>query len=295
MKVDVAVRAGAKLGECPVWSSAEGVLYWVDIDGRAIHRFDPATGVDERRKLDVRPGSIALTSASERLLVAAEHQVGHVDWNDSQFQPWIDLEPAQTGNRMNDGRTDPAGRFWVGSMHERPSEGRRTGALHRVDPDGSTATVRTAVGVSNALAFSPDGTTMYWADTAENMVWSHEYDTETGSMGLSEEFADFGELPGKPDGACIDADGCLWVACVFGSALVRLTPAGDVDRLVELPIDAPTMPAFGGPRLDTIYVTSIGRAESASVPSTGDLAGAVLAIDAGVAGLPEPLFGAGRE
>lgn len=294
MNVEVAVEPGAALGECPVWSVTEQVLYWTDIDGREIHRFDPSTGTDERCSLGLRPGSFALTSDPGKLLVAAEHRVGFVDWDEHSFEPWIDLESPDTGNRMNDGRTDPTGRFWVGSMYERPSEGRRTGALHRVDTDGSSTTVREGIGVSNALAFSPDGRTMYWADTAVGTVWAHDYEPASGTMGASRVFVDFADLPGKPDGACVDADGCLWVACVFGSALARLTPDGTLDRLVELPIEAPTMPAFGGASLDTVFVTSIGQAQSASVPSRSPLAGAVLALQPGPVGLAEPLFGHDR-
>ncbi len=294
MNVEVAVEAGAKLGECPVWSEAEQVLYWADIDSRIIHRFDPGLGRDQSRSLTVRPGSLALTNEPGRLLVAAEHQVGFLEWDGETFAPWLDLEEANTGNRMNDGRTDAAGRFWVGSMYERPSEGRRAGALHRLDPDGGISVWRTHVGVSNALAFSPDGSTMYWADTMENTVWEHDYDQAGGTMGPSRVFVDFDDVPGKPDGACVDADGCVWVACVFGSALARFTPEGELDRLIELPVDAPTMPAFGGVDLATLFVTSIGSAESASTPSRSRLAGSLLALDPGVTGLPEPVFGAPR-
>lgn len=294
MNVDVVVTGPAKLGECPVWSPAEQVLYWCDIDGRAIHRFDPKSGDDDHRPLPVRPGSLALTMEPGRLVVAAEYQVGYFEWDGPRFEPWVDLEAPNTGNRLNDGRTDPAGRFWVGSMFERPSEGRRSGLLHRVDPDGATSIWREEVGVSNALAFSPDGTTMYWADTAQNTVWAHDYDPSTGTMGASRVFADFKDVPGKPDGACVDAEGCLWVACVFGSALARFTPRGDLDQLMQLPVDMPTMPAFGGRDLDTIFVTSIGLADSASSHSDSPLAGSVLAVQPGVTGLPEPAFGGSR-
>ncbi len=291
--VDIAFDAGALLGECPVWSAGEEVLYWVDIDARLIHRFDPATGTDDARPTPGRPGSIALTEQPGRLLVASEHQVGWFDWDAPGFEPWVDLEPAGTGNRLNDGRTDRAGRFWVGSMHEHPAARRFTGMLHRVDPDGATAVDREDVGVPNSLAFSPDGTTMYWADTLAGAVLAHDYDLATGTPGPPRVFADFTTLTGNPDGACVDEDGCLWVACVWGGSLARFTPAGDLDRLVPLPVEAPTMPAFGGPGLRTLFVTSIGRAaQTASATPASPHAGALLAVDAGVGGLPEPPFGA---
>ncbi len=288
--IDVAVAAPAELGECPVWSGAEQVLYWIDIDGRRIHRFDPMSGRDAERTLPGRPGAIGLTPRRGRLLVAVEHQVGQMRWDTGRFEPWVEVEQAGSGNRMNDGRVDPAGRFWVGSMFERPAERRSTGMLHRVDADGTVTTHRRGVGVSNSLAFAPDGATMYWSDSPTATVWSHEYDPSTGQPGASRVFADFSDLPGLPDGACVDVSGAVWIACVMGGALLRFTPAGAVDRVVDLPVASPTMPAFGGAALDTLYVTSIGNAVSASARARGPLDGVVLALDPGVQGLPEPVF-----
>ncbi len=166
-----------------------------------------------------------------------EHEVGWFDWDDGSFTPWVQLEAPGTGNRLNDGRTDPAGRYWVGSMFEDPGASRFTGMLHRVDPDGAVTTDRENVGVPNSLAFAPDGRTMYWADTLRGAVLAHDYDPATGEPGPPRVFADFTVLDGWPDGACVDADGCLWVACVWGSAIARFTPDGEIDRLVPLPVD----------------------------------------------------------
>ncbi len=288
--IEVAVTARALLGECPVWSDAEQVLYWIDIDGRRIHRFDPSSGGDAEREIAVRPGSIGLTHERGRVLLAAEHEVGDFWWETGTVEPWLELEPAGAGNRMNDGRADPAGRFWVGSMFERTAERRSTGMLHRVDADGTVTTHRRDVGVSNSLAFAPDGATMYWSDTPTGIVWAHDYDPATGQPGPPRVFADFADLPGRPDGACVDDSGAVWIACVRGAALVRIAPDGALDRVVDLPVASPTMPAFGGTRLDTLYVTSIGDAVSTSARGTGSLDGAVLALDPSVRGVPEPVF-----
>ena len=290
--VGTVVSTPARLGECPLWSDAEQVLYWVDIDGRAVHRFDPASGRDHIRTTPGRPGAIALTSVAGRLLLAGEHQVGWFSWSDGGFEPWLDLEPPGTGNRLNDGRCDPRGRFWVGSMYGRPAEQQFTGMLHRVDPDGAHVMVRSGVGISNSLAFSPDGLTMYWADTLRATIWAHAYDVESGQPGAPRVFVDFTNLPGAPDGACVDSTGALWVACVNGAALARFTPDGALDRLLALPVDKPSMPAFGGREFDTLYVTSIGDADSASAPSLRPEGGRLLALDPGVRGLAEPAFAA---
>ncbi len=284
------VVAGALLGESPVWSDDEQCLYWVDINGKAVHRFDPATGADAARGTPGRPGSLALLGEPGRLLLAMEHEVGRFEWGTATFTPWLELEPAGTGNRMNDGRTDRAGRFWVGSMYENTRAGKSTGMLHLVEPAGTAATVRTGLGVSNGLAFSPDGTVMYHADTGLKTVWAYDYDTATGARSNERVFLDFSTLPGKPDGACVDADGCYWIACVRGWAVARITPDGEVDRIIELPVEMPTMPAFGGPDLGTLYLTSIAVPADPEQP----LSGGLLALDVGVHGLPEPLFAGSR-
>ena len=129
--------AGAQLGECPTWSPDDARLYWIDIDGRAIHRYDPASGLDEQRLVPGRPGSLALTATPGRLLVALEGRLGFFDWPSGAWRDWIALEPEGLGNRLNDGRCDPAGQFWVGSMFDPAAAGQATGMLHRIEPDGS--------------------------------------------------------------------------------------------------------------------------------------------------------------
>lgn len=290
-QVECVVRAGAALGECPLWSTRETCLYWVDIDGRAIHRFDPASGVDECRPVVGKPGSIALTPRPGQLLVATGHRLAFFDWAAGTWTDWVALEPEGSGNRLNDGRTDAAGRFWVGSMFDPASAGRATGMLHRVAPDGTVATVRSDVGVANGLAFSPDGRTMYFADTPRETIWAFDYDVGTGEATNERVYVDFRPLPGRPDGACVDEDGCYWIACVHGWAVLRLTPDGRVDRRIELPVEKPTMPAFGGPDLSTLFVTSIGGTAERPAASRAGEAGGLFAIEAGIRGIPEPAFG----
>ena len=280
-----------QLGECPVWDGRAGHLWWVDIDGQEVHRYSPSTGGIETRQTPGRPGSLVMTDVAGRLLLAMEHQVGWFEWEASDWDPWLDLEPGGTGNRLNDGRCDPVGRYWVGSMYERASERQFTGMLHRIEPSGEFSSVQSDIGVSNGLAFSPSGETMYFADTLHETVWCYDYERSTGERSNERVLTDFTALPGRPDGACVDADGCYWVACVYGWAVARITPHGRVDRIIELPVEKPTMPAFGGSGLETLFVTSIGVGGShSSSPGQPD-AGHLFAIEAGVAGLPEPTFG----
>lgn len=291
MNVECAVPAKAQLGECPLWSESEAVLYWVDISGRLIHRYDPATGTDVTRATPGRPGSIALTETRGLLLVASEHEVGWFEWEKGAYTPWVQLEPPGTRNRLNDGRCDRHGRFWVGSMWETAAADKFTGMLHRIEPSGAAETVRTGIGVTNGLAFSSDGRTMYFADTLHDTIWKYDYDPDTGAATNERVFSDFAGLPGRPDGACIDSEGGYWVACVHGGAVARLAPDGSVDRIIDVPVARPTMPAFGGPALDVLYVTSIGDGSSRLTGEPHSHDGDLLAIDVGITGVVETPFG----
>ena len=280
----------ALLGECPVWSGRDRCLYWIDIDSHIVHRYDPDQERSDHRLLPGRPGSLALTHDADRLLVSMEHQLVDLTWSTGQVTPRSRLEADDIATRLNDGRTDPAGRFWVGSMDDPTYSGDRAGTLHRVEPDGGSEAIRSGVGVSNGLAFSPDGSVMYWADTTRDLVWAYDYDVESGLPRNERVFLDFSELPGRPDGACVDEAGCYWVACVYGWAVLRATPKGEVDRVIDLPVEKPSMPAFGGSDLDTLYVTSISTGGSVPLAPGQPWAGAVLTMEPGVKGLPEPLF-----
>ena len=295
-RVERVVAARARLGECPLWDADQRRLYWIDIEGSAVHRFDPATGVDEQRGLPGRPGSIALTMVDGRLLVAMETSLAFVDWDDGSVQSWIELEPAGTGNRLNDGRCDRTGRFWVGSMFDPSSAGRATGLLHRVGSAGDATVMRSAIGVANGLAFSADGRTMYFADTHRDTVWVYDFDGDTGEPSNERVFLDFSrpDLPGRPDGGCVDEDGCYWIACVYGWAVLRVTPDGVVDRRIEVPVEKPTMPAFGGPSMTTLFVTSIGAGGSRPLAGGQPDAGGLFAIETDVRGIVEPRFGTPR-
>ncbi len=171
----------AELGEGPVWSGVEQALYWADIDGRRIHRHDPSAGTEDVRELPGRPGSFVLSQTVGRLLVAMEHELVWLDWSDGTLEPFVTLEPAGTGNRLNDGKCDPAGRYVVGSMYEDTKAGRTSGILHRVSADGSVEQLRTGIGVTNGLGFDDDRGLMYFADTPTLRVVVWDYDVETGS------------------------------------------------------------------------------------------------------------------
>jgi sugar lactone lactonase YvrE len=287
VRIDVVGTTRAKLGESPVWCPVTQSLFWIDIDGCQVLRFHPSTGTHEHRPLTQRPGSIFLSDDPDVLFVAAEHELLALRWSTGQTRSRLAIEATDAPTRLNDGRSDPEGRLWVGTMDEARSGQLAHGRLFRIDSDDAVSVHQEQVGVSNGLAFSPDGRTMYWADSSRETVWAFDYDRDTGTPSRQRIFLDFAELPGKPDGACVDTDGCYWIACVYGSALLRVTPKGTVNRRIELPVTKPSMPAFGGPDLRQLYVTSISSGGREPAPQSPE-AGALLVLDVEAQGIPEP-------
>lgn len=289
--IHTAVATPSVLGECPVWSDAEQVLYWLDIEGQVVHRYDPATGVDATRGMPGRPGAIFLTTDMGAPVVAMEHDLVRMRWDQpGRLSTVVSLEPGADGNRLNDGRTDPAGAVVVGSMWADASAGKTTGAMYRVD-GGGVSSLRVDVGCPNGLAFDAERGRVYWTDTPTERVVVADYDPATGAWENERLFLDYAELPGKPDGACIDAEGGYWSASVYGWAVIRVSPEGTVDHRIELPLEKPSMPAFGGADLDVLFVTTIGVGGGRpSAPGRdGVIPGSLLAVEGlGVRGVSEP-------
>ncbi len=288
--VSVAIDHPAQLGECPVWDSRSGVLFWADIEGKQIHRFDPATGSNESRDTVGRPGSFVLTQDPAILLVAMEHELIWFHWESGQTASFVALEASGNGNRLNDGKTDRTGRYVVGSMFENPNDGRATGSLYSVEADGSFRTIRQHIGVSNGLGFTADRA--YFADTHTRTIQSYAYDQASGSFSEEQLFCDYDSMPGLPDGACVDSEGYYWSASVYGWSIIRISPTGEVVDRVQVPVEKPSMPAFGGPDLRTVYITTIGMggAKPSQAGIDGAVPGSVFSFESGVAGVSEVPF-----
>ena len=255
-----------RLGECPIWDERERALWWVDIQGQAIKRW--RGDAIESFPVPEPVGSIALR-ADDGLLAAM--QTGIYVW-DAQASRLLVPAPSNDGHRFNDGRCDRAGRFWVGTLRE--PEFPPTGRLFCLQKS-NLRLWRRGISVPNSLAWSPDGRTMYFADSPRHKIWAFDYDLDTGEPSNERLLA--APHPGFPDGSCVDADGCLWNAEYGGSRVVRYTPAGKVDRVIDIPAKEPTCCCFGGAALDTLYITTANGA-------------GVFAINPGVKGLPESRF-----
>lgn len=289
-KADCVLDARAEVGEAPLWCEREQVLWWVDIEAKALHRFDPASGSDRSWQLPSRIGCFALR-AGGGMVVALEDGFHLFDPATGELQAILDPEPDQPGNRFNDGTTSPGGAFIAGTMPMGPRA--PVAALYRLWPDRRCERLFDGLTVTNGCAFSPDGRTFYFSDTEASVrtIWACDHDLGSGALTNRRVFVDTHGLAGRPDGGACDAEGCYWMAGVGGWQLVRFTPKGAVDRIVELPVERPTKVAFGGPSLDTLYVTSIGRGPTPGTEARQPQAGGIFALRLpGIVGVALPRF-----
>lgn len=281
------LRAGIVCGESPVWVAEEGALYLTDIPGCRMHRLVPATGAHTSWPM---PEPLCAFAPREAGGFVAAMKTGFalLDLEARTLDLLARPEADRRDNRLNDGRCDRQGRFWAGSMHLPRTA--FEGTLYRLDADHSCAAMAGGVIVSNGLAFSPDGTVMYWSDSRSSRVFVFDFDPATGDIENRRTFFETTERQGRPDGAAVDADGFYWSACYLGSRILRIAPDGRLDREVPMPVRDITMVAFGGEDLSTLYVTTSCEALTYEERAGTPLAGAVFALDPGVAGLPEPKY-----
>jgi sugar lactone lactonase YvrE len=286
------VPAGDKCGEGAIWSSDEGAVYWTDINRFLIHRYDLASGTLKSWFFDEPVVALSLTTNADQILVALASKL--IFWwpeTDRRTDFGFNL-PGYPRVRFNDGRSDPAGNFWVGSMKnnvlpdgELGEAGKGEGVLYRVDPNGAVTEWRKDLGIPNTLCWSPDVRLFYFADTLENEIRVYDYDKTSGKISNERLFLS-GFDRGFPDGSAIDSAGYLWNCRFYGGCIVRLAPDGLVDRIVEMPVQNITTCAFGGPDLKTLFVTTA----SIVSPPGNRLAGSLFALDVEVSGMAENKF-----
>lgn len=284
MPAEAVGSAVTRLGECPVWSARDKKLWWVDVLTPALWSHDPVTGETERHLVRARRiGSLALRQQGGLLLACDDGLYGY-DPETGDQTLLVDPEPGVEGHRKNDGRTDWAGNFWIGTLRERDYA--PVGAIYRVERDRSVSTIATGLAIPNALAFDADRGRAYFADTRAYRICVCDYDAVTGETGERRIFAET-VAPSRPDGSCIDAEGYVWNAEYAGGRLTRYAPSGSIDRVVELPVSHPTCCAFGGDDLDRLYVTSAIEPLTPEERQAEPLAGRLLVLDVGVRGRPE--------
>ncbi|MFJ6561010.1 SMP-30/gluconolactonase/LRE family protein [Streptomyces sp. NPDC091412] len=275
---EVAVRARAELGEGPTWDPEAGRLIWVDILSSRVHGYDPSSGRCTVRTTGQHVGA-AKPRAGGGLVLNLRDGVGLVD-PDGAFR-WLHRDPVP-GRRGNDAAVAPDGSLWAGTM--RYDEAPGGGTLTRLTGDGAAEVVLPAVAVSNGTGWSPDGRLMYYVDSPTRRVDVFDFDGQriTGRRQL----AQVEEGAGFPDGLTVDADGCVWVALWDGAAIRRYTPAGTLDRVLDLPVSRPTACAFAGPGLTDLYVTTART----GLAAPHSLAGSLLVVPDAGQGLAQPAF-----
>lgn len=279
-------------GESPVWLPEEQALYWVDIPAKCIWSWASGNGATRFWRLPEMVGCIAHI-AGKRWLAAMETGVFYVTLNTDDsvnIERLATTDHASPDMRFNDGRCDRQGRFLAGTMFLDMAAAKRVGAVSTFSAKAAPRVLLEHLIVPNGMAFSPDGKTMYLSDShpSVQLVWAFDYDTGSGTSSNRRIFVDMNALPGRPDGAAVDADGCYWICGNDAGLLHRFTPEGRLDRSLAVPVKKPAMCAFGGENLDTLFVTSIrpGGVDLSDQP----LAGGLFALRPGVRGIPETKF-----
>lgn len=279
------VDARQTLGESPLWSAREQALYWVDLRAPCLLRYDPSTRTLSHWPMPALIGAV-VPSARGDLLVALASGVCRFDPVTRATTSLVSPEPAARGNRLNETKADRCGRLWTSTMRDFGAA--VSGALYRITSPAHVARMIDNVCVPNGLAWSPDDRTLYFADTRDGRIRAYAFVPQTGELGAMRILADADVLPGRPDGATVDADGCLWSARYGGGCVARITPAGRVDRVVALPATNVTSCAFGDADLRTLYITTARQGLSVEHLAREPDAGALFAVHLPVSGLPEP-------
>ena len=282
-----------KLGEGIVWDERGRRLLWTDIEGSVLWAFTPVGGALQRWPLPERLCSMALTARDDRLLLGLASGLSFFDLASGEFTRICDIEAHLPTTRLNDGRVDRQGRFVFGMFNQAEDPKHPIGGFYRLNHDLTVERLPLGdVAIANSICFSPDGRTMYYADSATREIRCCDYDPATGDISNLRLFAPADAAPGDPDGSTIDADGYLWSTRWGAGQVVRFAPDGKVDRVLELSALQPTCLAFGGPEFDVLYVTSatVGLTEEQLSAHPGS--GGVFAKVLDVRGLPEQRFAA---
>lgn len=282
----------AESGETPVWSVAEQKLFWVDQEAHRLNAFDPASGTNICWRMPAHVSSFALRGAGEPIVVALRTGLFDFDRVSGALAPIAAPPPYPVEtHRYNDGRCDRQGRYLIGSVDLSYFESKVPGgaAVYRLDGAGLTKVIGD-ITCSNGMAFSPDGRTMYLADSPAGLVYAFDYDIATGTPSDRRIFIERDRGDGIFDGAEVDAEGGYWVCLLMKGAVARYTPEGKLDREIAVPVLQPTKVAFGGPDLATLYLTSAGHRHLPGDHPLGEQAGGLFAIETGFGGIAEPRY-----
>ena len=258
-----------QLGEGPLWHAGEGALYWVDIEADSFHRYSVGTGDKDTFAVGQPVGFLAFRS-SGGLFLGLRDGLAIWDFGSGDYDLIHQPEKDRKNARFNDGKVDPGGRLWAGTLgHDEGSN------LYRLDQDGTLHIMESGIGISNGLGWSPDREVMYYTDSSRGVIYKYDYDLVTGSIANRRNFVQVPAADGVPDGLCVDSEGFVWSAHWDGWRVSRYDPTGKIERVVYLPVQRPTSCAFGGDQLNQLFITSawtgLSEDERHEQPLAGDL------------------------
>jgi sugar lactone lactonase YvrE len=281
--VQCILKWDAIVGESPLWHPQERRLYWVDIQGKKVHRLDPETGRNETFDLPDLVTCLAFRKKGG-LLLTLRKQFAFFDPNSGKLEMLATVEADKPHNRFNDGRIDPKGRFWAGTMGD-PHWDQPVGSLYRFDSDQTVTKMWTNVICSNGAAWSPDGRTMYYTESFRYAIFAFDFDSVNGSIANRRLFAEVDRKLGAfPDGLCVDAEGFIWSNQVGIGRVVRYDPDGCIERQIQLPVPRAVGCTFGDDDLGTLFITSARETMTPQQLQNAPLSGSVFAVKLGVRG-----------
>jgi sugar lactone lactonase YvrE len=284
----VAIASRNQIGESPVWNGSENSLYWVDVEGKLIQRWNAFDRSVQRWVVGEAIGCIGLRK-SGGLVGARRTGFFFLDVTSGKITPICDPEADVPDNRFNDGKVDRRGRFWAGTRNFRNAE-IASGALYRLDPDLSAHRMEEGLRCPNGMAWSPDDRLMYLCDTWTRKIFVYDFDPDEGTLSNRQLFIELPEDEGFPDGLTVDADGYIWNAHYNGWRITRYAPDGNVDGVIRMPVQHVTSLTFGGFDFRTLYITSGDLPLSVEQRSMQSTAGHVFALDTQTQGLAESMF-----
>ena len=288
--VQCVLKWDAIVGESPLWHPIERRLYWVDIQGKQVHRFNPESLRNETFHLPDLVTCLAFRKGGG-LVLALRKEIAFFDPDSGKLATVKTVEADKPHNRFNDGRVDHQGRFWAGTMGD-PQWDAPVGTLYRMDADETITAVRGQIVCSNGTSWSPDGKTMYHTESFRYGIFAYDFDAESGSISNRRTFAEVDRKLGAfPDGLCVDAEGFVWSNQVGIGRIVRYDPAGEIEREIHFPVPRAVGCAFGGDSLDTLFVTSARETMTPEQLRAAPLSGSVFAVKPGVVGRKVVQFG----